>query len=140
MTKIRVYSELHRFSTFEDRFHYLALRGQVGDSTFGYDRYINQAFYRSREWRGIRNDVIVRDNGCDLGVSGFEIHDKVLIHHMNPMTVDDIVDGDENILDSRFLITVTHKTHNAIHFGDERMLPRQYTARVPGDTRLWGRK
>jgi hypothetical protein len=134
---IRTYSELARFSTFEERYRYLALHGQVGESTFGFDRWINQRFYRSREWRQVRNLVIIRDQGCDLGVEGYEIHDRVYIHHMNPMTVSDIVHGDESIVDPEFLITVTHTTHNAIHYGDEGLLPRALTSRAAGDTKLW---
>lgn len=136
-TRIRTYSELRRIKTFEERFKYLALYGAVGHSTFGYDRYVNQQFYTSREWRRVRRDVIVRDMGCDLGVPGFEIHDGLYIHHMNPMTVDDIRNGNPEILDSRFLITVSHQTHNAIHYGDGNHLPRQVIERRPGDTKLW---
>lgn len=135
MTK--TYSELQRIHTFEDRFHYLALRGEVGSATFGFDRHINQQFYRSREWKNIRHHVIARDLGCDLGVDGYEIHSQLLIHHMNPMTTLDLVHGDDDILNPEFLITTTHKTHNAIHYGDERLLPKTLTARAPGDTRLW---
>ena len=135
--RIRSYSELRRLETFEDRFKYLSLRGVVGESTFGFDRYINQQFYTSRQWRQIRNHVIARDNGCDLGVEGYEIHARVIIHHMNPMTADDIVHGDEDILDPEFLITVAHQTHNAIHYGDEKLLPRPFVERRPGDTKLW---
>lgn len=138
--RTRTYSELSRLPTFEERFHYLDLRGQVGDTTFGFDRWINQAFYRSREWRHIRNHVIARDLGCDLGVEGYEIYDRVIIHHMNPLGVDDIVHGDEAIVDPQFLITTTHNTHNAIHYGDERLLPRPFAARRPGDTQLWKRR
>jgi hypothetical protein len=134
---IRAYRELSHLDTFEERYRYLALRGQVGDSTFGFDRYINQQFYTSRQWREVRNFVIVRDNGCDLGLEGREIHDKVIIHHMNPMTAEDIIQGDESILDPEFLITVTHQTHNAIHYGDESLLPRSFVPRHPGDTSLW---
>jgi hypothetical protein len=137
MTRIRTYSELRRFDTLEDRFNYLVLRGHVGISTFGFDRYVNQAFYTSTEWKQIRHYVIVRDNACDLGVEGYEIHSRLLIHHMNPMTVDDIANGDPSILDPEFLITTTHKTHNAIHFGNDRLLPRPVAERRPGDTRLW---
>jgi hypothetical protein len=136
-TRIRTYSELRRRDTLEDRFKYLALHGQVGDITFGFDRYLNQEFYRSAEWRNIRNHVIVRDNGCDLGIEGYDIHDRVYIHHMNPMNVRDIVDGDPKILDPEFLIVVTHRTHNAIHYGDESLLPRPLVERRPGDTKLW---
>lgn len=136
----RTFTELARLPTFEERFRYLALRGQVGDATFGYDRWVNQRFYRSREWRHIRNFVIARDEGCDLAVPGHEIYDRIIIHHMNPMTVGDIVHGDETIVDPEFLISTTHNTHNAIHYGDERLLPRPFAARGPGDTQLWHRK
>lgn len=125
--------------TFLDRYHYLALRGQVGDATFGPDRYINQAFYRSREWRRIRDTVIVRDEGCDLGMPGFDLHDRIYIHHMNPMTVADIVGSDDSILDPEYLVCVSHRTHNAIHYGDETLLPREFTPRSAGDTILWRR-
>lgn len=133
----RCYSELRRIENFEDRYQYLALHGMVGDSTFGFDRYINQQFYRSTQWRQIRHHVIARDNGCDLGIEGYEIFSNLVIHHMNPMNRDDIVHGDEDILDPEFLITTSHRTHNAIHFGDERLLPRPLAPRQPGDTRLW---
>lgn len=134
---IRSFSELQGLLTFEERFRYLCLRGKVGVSTFGFDRYINQQFYTSREWRSIRDHVIVRDNGCDLGVEGYDIHDRIYIHHMNPMTVTDITTGDPSTLDPEFLIAVTHRTHNAIHYGDERLLPRPLVKRQPGDTKLW---
>ena len=134
---IRTYSELRRLETFEDRFKYLALRGDVGRSTFGFDRYINQQFYTSSQWRNLRDHVIVRDNGCDLGVEGYEIHSRLYIHHMNPLTAKDVSSGDPRILDPEFLITTTHLTHNAIHYGDERLLPRPLAARRPGDTKLW---
>lgn len=136
-TTIRTYSELRRLKTLEERYKYLRLHARVGDSTFGFDRYINQQFYRSTQWRRVRDQVIVRDNGCDLGIEGHEIYEGLYIHHMNRMTVDDISSGDPNILDPEFLITVTHKTHNAIHYGDERLLPRQLVERRPGDTNLW---
>ena len=134
---IRTYEELLKFSKFEDRFRYLALRGSVGRSTFGFDRYLNQQFYSSREWKRMRDYVITRDEGCDLGVPGYEIHDRIYIHHMNPMVVDDLVHGDDSILDPDFLISTTHRTHNAIHYGDERQLPRSFAPRAPGDTKLW---
>lgn len=134
---IRSYSELRRLQTFEERYHYLALRGSVGAATFGFDRHINQAFYTSRQWKQIRHHVILRDNGCDLGIEGYEIFDRVYVHHMNPMEVEDIVHGDDSILDPEFLICVTHKTHNAIHYGDEKQLPRRLVDRFPGDTQLW---
>jgi hypothetical protein len=123
--------------TLEARFKYLALHGGVGDTTFGFDRYLNQQFYRSREWRHIRNQVISRDAGCDLGVEGYEIYDRIYIHHMNPMTIKDIESGDPRILDPEFLIAVTHRTHNAIHYGDEGLLPKLLIERKPGDTKLW---
>lgn len=135
--RTRSFSELRRLTTFKERYHYLELRGQVGEATFGFDRWMNQAFYRSAEWRSVRNHVIARDNGCDLAVEGYEIHDKVIIHHMNPMTVDQIEHGDERILDPEFLISTTHQTHNAIHYGDERLLRRPLIQRRPGDTKLW---
>ena len=135
--KIRTYSALSQIDDFEERFRYLALRGEVGKSTFGFDRHINQQFYVSRQWRQVRHQVIARDLGCDLGVEGFEIHDKVIIHHMNPMTAGDIIHSEESILDPEFLITTTQRTHNAIHYGDEKLLPRQLVERRSGDTKLW---
>jgi len=135
MTK--TYTELAEFDTFEDRFKYLVLGADVGYSTFGFDRYINQNFYSSREWKQIRQHVIIRDHGCDLGVEGYEIHGRLLIHHMNPITAEEIVHGDDCIIDPEYLITTTHRTHNAIHFGDERQLPRPLVPRRVGDTKLW---
>lgn len=131
------YSELKRFDTFEDRFDYLKLNGSVGRSTFGFDRYLNQRFYTSREWRTTRQSVIARDMGCDLGIDGWDIHDGLLIHHMNPITAEDIKHGDQSLFDPAFLITTTKLTHNAIHYGDARQLPRRTVIRQPGDTRLW---
>jgi hypothetical protein len=136
---IRRYSRLKNLDTFEERFNYLRLQGSVGRSTFGFDRHINQAFYRSREWSDVRDYVIVRDNGCDLGVEGYEIHTELLVHHMNPMDSDAIVRRDPAILDPEFLITTNHRTHNAIHYGDENQLPRRHVERRPGDTELWER-
>lgn len=134
---IRTYSELRRLETFEERMKYLALRGSVGRSTFGFDRYINQAFYTSTQWRHLRHHIISRDNGCDLGVDGYEIHDRIYIHHMNPLTSEAIIDGDDRMLDPEFLITTTHLTHNAIHYGNEQHRPRVVVERRPGDTKLW---
>ena len=131
------YSELLRYESFEDRFEYLKLGGTVGRSTFGFDRHINQQFYRSREWKDVRDAVIVRDNGCDLGVIGFEIHGELLIHHINPMISDDIVHGESWILDPEYLITTNQTTHNAIHFGDISLIPKPFVPRTPGDTKLW---
>ncbi|ADD80900.1 HNH endonuclease [Rhodococcus phage ReqiPepy6] len=135
--RIRRYSELKQIDTFIERFRYLALPGDVGACTFGFDRHINQAFYRSTEWRQIRHHVIARDLGCDLGIENREIYDKILIHHMNPMNVSDITEGNSAIIDPEFLICTSHKTHNAIHFGDENQLPKPMVERRPGDTKLW---
>lgn len=134
---IRSYRDLRRMDDFDDRFDYLSLRGVVADKTFGFDRYINQAFYRSTQWKHIRNFVITRDNGCDLGIDGYEIHSRLIIHHMNPMSPGDIIHDDEDILNPEFLITTTHRTHNAIHYGDKSLLPREHIARRYGDTKLW---
>lgn len=133
----RTYSQLRHFETFEERFKYLSLRGVVGARTFGANRWINQDFYTSTEWRACRNGIIVRDQGCDLGIDGFEIHDKIYIHHLNPITLQQIESGDPCIFDPDNLITVTHRTHNAIHYGDESLLPRPLVERRPGDTKLW---
>jgi len=137
MTITRSYSELRRIQGFTDRYRYLALNGQVGEATFGWDRWINQDFYRSVQWRRIRKHVIARDLGCDLGIEGMEIFDRVYIHHMNPMGVRDITEANESNLDPEFLITTTHRTHNAIHYGDEQLLPRPFVERRPGDTKSW---
>ena len=134
---IRTYKELRRLNTMEERYEYLALRGGVGEATFGSDRWVNQKFYASRQWKQIRDHVILRDEGCDLGIPGYEIHERLAIHHMNPMTVREISDGDDTILNPDFLVSVSHRTHNAIHYGDARLLPRPPIERSPGDTRLW---
>ena len=133
----RSYQELRKLETFEERFRYLALKGNVGQSTFGFDRWVNQGFYTSREWRQARDGIIVRDNGCDLGLDGFEIHRGLYIHHLNPITLEQLEAGDDCLLDPNNLITVTHRTHNAIHYGDERQLPLRPVDRKPGDTKLW---
>ena len=135
--RTRTYSELRRFTTFEERFDYLVLHGEVGRSTFGFDRWINQHFYRSREWKQARDYVVYRDNACDLGIAGYEIHADLLVHHLNPITADDLIRGEEWVLDPEFLITTTHRTHNAIHYGDKSLLPQVVIERRPGDTRLW---
>lgn len=137
MSRLRTYSELIALKTYEERFRYLALRGVVGRATFGPDRYINQAFYRSQQWRRMRDEIIVRDNGCDMGDLDHPIQRIILIHHMNPMTVAEIVDGEDSILNPEFLICVSHRTHNAIHYGDESLLPKTFVERRPGDTKLW---
>jgi len=137
MTRIRTYSELRRIRTFVERFEYLSLPGMVGRDTFGFDRYLNQTFYRSNEWRQIRNSIIIRDNGCDLGIAGYEIHDRLYIHHMNPINASEIIYGDSTLLDPEFLITTTHSTHNAIHYGNANSLTSLLVERKPGDTKLW---
>ena len=135
--RTRRYSELVRLETFEDRYDYLKIGGTVGHSTFGFDRYVNQQFYTSNQWKSVRQHVILRDNGCDLGVPGYEIHGKLLVHHINPIIADDILHAEEWILDPDFLITTTHDTHNAIHYGDRDLLKKPYVERKQGDTRLW---
>ena len=134
---MRTYSELSSLTTFEDRYRYLRLRGIVGAETFGFERHLNQSFYRSSEWRRVRNDVILRDNGCDLGIQDRLIPDRVYIHHMNPLTPQSIRDGYEEALDMEYLISVTHNTHNAIHYGDENLLVADHVDRTPRDTTLW---
>lgn len=134
---IRRYSDLAQIDSFEDRFEYLALKGQVGQLTFGHERWMNQRFYTSKEWRDIRHYVIARDNGCDLGAEGYEIFDRIIIHHMNPLSSKDLQDDLSYALNPDFLITTTHNTHNAIHYGDKSLLPSLGADRRPGDTRLW---
>lgn len=137
--KLRSYSELRHIPTFEERFDYLDLRGQVGEETFGSNRWFNQRFYRSPEWRRVRDIVILRDNACDLGVPGHEIHGRrrLVIHHMNPITMEDLINGTALVLDPEYLISTTHQTHNAIHYGDDSLLPKPVVERRPGDTKLW---
>ena len=134
---IRSYSELIKFDTFEDRFGYLRFRSGLGEVTFGSHRYINQDFYASREWKRARDAVIVRDNGCDLGVPGYEIQTELYVHHVNQMVLDDILHGEEWIFDPEFLITTTRVTHNAIHYGQDSPYPKTVLARKPNDTKLW---
>lgn len=134
---IRRYSELILLPTFEERYKYLQLNGAVGKMTFGFDRYLNQVFYRSREWKKIRDYVILRDNGCDLGVEGYEIYGRVIIHHLNPISIKDIEKESEFLLDPEFLICTTHSTHNAIHYGDESLLPALPIERSRNDTCPW---
>lgn len=137
MSRVRTYSELRRLNTFEERYHYLKLGGVLGEITFGFDRWINQRFYRSQEWKTVRDFVITRDNGCDLGVLGYEIHSGLIVHHMNPISVEDLKHGEEWILDPDYLVTTTIRTHNAIHYGDESLLSRGPIERKSGDTKLW---
>lgn len=134
---IRTYSQLIKFETFEERFQYLKLDGAVGQATFGFDRYLNQQLYRSHEWKKVRDEVIVRDNGCDLAMKGFDIYGRVYVHHMNPILINDIRERSKFLLNPEYLICVSFDTHNAIHYGDESLLPREPVERTPNDTTLW---
>ncbi len=135
--RIKTYSELIALPTFEDRFEYLQLKGIVGQETFGFDRYLNQILYNSKEWKHLRNKIIVRDNGCDLALEGFEIHGRILIHHINPITIDDVIKRREMVFDPENLICVTHNTHNAIHYGDKSLLITGPIERRANDTCPW---
>jgi hypothetical protein len=139
MTKnIRTYSELSKLKTFRERYEYLKLGGTVGEDTFGFDRYLNQIFYTSKEWKQIRNFVITRDNGCDLGIPDHKIiDDLILVHHMNPITKDDIINKSEMLLNPEYLITTVKPTHDAIHYGDESLLVEDYIERSKNDTCPW---
>lgn len=134
---IRSFSELSKLKTFEERYQYLRLDGVVGEDTFGFERYLNQTFYRSQRWKKVRDQVIVRDNGCDLGIEGHEIYGKVLIHHMNPITILDIENESDFLLNPEYLICVTHNTHNAIHYGDEGLLMKGPIERTKNDMCPW---
>lgn len=136
-TRIKRYSELIQLPTFKERYEYLKLDGRVGEDTFGFDRYLNQIFYRSQKWKRIRNQVIVRDNGCDLGIEGYEIHERILIHHMNPLSITDLEEETEYLLDPEYLISTTHHTHNAIHYGDSGLLILDPIVRTKNDTCPW---
>lgn len=137
MTLMKTYTELTRYVSFADRFRYLQLHGNVGKETFGFDRWLNQNFYRSSEWKQIRNRVIVRDNGCDLGIEDRPIDGRVYIHHINPISKDDIVHASDYLLNPEFLICCSHNTHNAIHYGDENLLITEPIIRTPNDTCPW---
>lgn len=137
MMKIRTYSELSKLNTFRDRFEYLKLDGSVGVETFGFDRYLNQIFYKSDIWRRIRREVSIRDRGCDLGLDGYEIHGMFIIHHMNPISADDIYNQSDYLLNPEYLITTVLPTHNAIHYGDISLLPQLPKERSPNDTCPW---
>lgn len=134
---MRSYSGMMKFDTFEDRYEYLKLDGPKGVETFGFDRYLNQRFYRSAEWKRIRNHIIARDLGMDLGIDGREIFTKPLVHHINPLGPNDVIYGTDYLLDPENLVTVSHNTHNAIHFGNKHLLQKDYEPRTPGDTVLW---
>ena len=136
----RCYSELITLPTFEERYNYLKLGGRVGADTFGFDRHLNQMLYqRNSKWKNARDKVIIRDNGCDLGMEGHEIHGKIIVHHMNPITIDDILNDRDWIYDPEFLISTVHNTHNAIHYGDEKMIVTGPTIRTRNDTCPWKR-
>lgn len=134
---LRTYSELSRLRTFRERFEYLRLDGIVGVETFGFDRYLNQVFYNSDEWKAVRKTVIIRDNGCDLGMDGYDIHGKIIVHHMNPFSIDDVLHRKDELLDPEFLISTVLNTHNAIHYGDESLLPSAPIVRTRNDTCPW---
>lgn len=137
MTSIKCYSDLILLPTFQERYQYLRLNGVVGKETFGFDRYMNQFFYRSPEWRRVRDIVIARDGGCDLGIPGREIFRRAIIHHMNPIRPEDIRSRMESILDPEYLITTIDNTHLAIHYGDENLLLQDPVVRTPNDTCPW---
>lgn len=134
---IRTYSELCKLQTFKERYEYLRLEGQVGQSTFGFDRYLNQIFYKTPEWRSMRDKIIIRDNGCDLGIEGREIHGRIYIHHMNPIFVKDIVDRTDVLLNPEYLIAASFDTHQAIHYSDDGLIIPDPIERRPNDTCLW---
>lgn len=131
---LKTYSELSKLKTFEDRFQYLRLDGIVGEETFGFDRYLNKILYQSDEWKRCRRDIIIRDNGCDLGCEGFEVHGRILIHHINPITVDDIVNRNPKVFDPENLILTSHNKHQAVHYGNEDLLIRAPVERSKNDT------
>lgn len=133
----RCYSELSKLKTFEERFDYLQLKGKVGVDTFGFDRYLNQRFYTSAEWKRVRRDVIIRDEGRDLGVPGYELQNGIYVHHMNPISVEDLIHGETWIIDPEFLICVSYNTHQAIHYGDRSLLPKLPVERSMNDHCPW---
>lgn len=134
---IKTYSELITIPTFEERFEYLQLKGSVGKDTFGYDRHLNQVLYRSPEWKRLRNQIIIRDDGCDLACDGYDVHGKVLIHHLNPITVEDVLARSRKVFDPDNLVCVSHNTHNAIHYGGVDLLVTGPIIRTKNDTCPW---
>ena len=136
-TMSKSYSELIALPTYLERYRYLRIGGKVGQETFGYDRYLNQILYTSDEWRSFRNDIIVRDKGCDLGCAGYELHSRIIVHHINPITVEDVLNRDPKVFDPENVICVSHNTHQAIHYGDETMLPQLPVERTRNDTCPW---
>lgn len=135
--KTKTYSELIRLPTFLERYRYLKIGGRIGDDTFGFDRYLNQTLYRSAEWKRFRREIIVRDEGCDLGCEGYEIYGNILVHHINPITIDDVINRDHRIFDPENAISTCLNTHNAIHYGDESLLITEPIVRKPNDTCPW---
>ena len=134
---IRTYSELILLPTFEERYRYLRLGGKVGNETFGFDRYLNQIFYKTKDWLEVRDYVIIRDNGCDLAIEGREIYDKILVHHMNPITKEDILNRSDYLFNPDYLICTTKRTHDAIHYGDDSLLFTEFVTRTKNDTCPW---
>lgn len=136
---IRNYTELTKIDSYEKRFEYLKIGGKIGIDTFGHSRYLNQILYKCDEWKKVRREVIIRDKGCDLGISGYEIFDKIIVHHMNPITIEDVLNRKPEIFDPEYLISVSHNTHNALHYGDKRLLCLDPIERRPNDTCPWRR-
>ena len=137
---MRTYDELSAIADYFERYKYLRIKQGVGERTFGGDRWLNQRFYQSREWKAVRDEVILRDNGFDIGHPDYPINGRIYIHHMNPMQPFDLKHGNAAVLDPKYLISVSMRTHQAIHYGDDGLLPKPLTARLPGDTVLWGKK
>lgn len=135
--KIRTYSELSKLATFKERFEYLKLSGAVGKETFAHERYLNQRFYHSHEWRRLRDQIIIRDLGCDLGIEGYELHDRIYIHHMNPLLIRDLVERTEFLMEPEYLICCSFNTHQAIHYGDSSLLITEPVQRTANDTCPW---
>lgn len=134
---IKTYSELLSFKTFMDRYNYLKLSGKVGVETFGFDRYLNQMLYRSKRWKELRPKIITRDNACDMALEGYDIYDRIIIHHMNPISIKDIEEDNDDIFNPEFLVCVSSRTHNPIHFGEERKAPEPIIQRRPNDMCPW---
>ena len=134
---MRTYRELSRLKTFDERFEYLKLNGFVGEETFGYDRYLNQMLYKSPEWRSLRRDIIIRDNGYDLGLEGYDIQGMIIVHHMNPISIDDLKTFSDDVVNPEYLICVSSLTHKAIHYSDKSLIPQMPVERRPGDTCPW---
>lgn len=139
LMNIRTYSELITLPTYEERFRYLKLNGAIGIETFGHERYLNQKFYQSQEWRRLRHQIIIRDNGCDLGVEGLDIYGPIVIHHINPIVTKDIIHNSEYLMNPEYLICVSKQTHNAIHYGDINLLNTAPVERTKNDTCPWKR-